>query len=70
MSKKKESQHEGGQPAPEASSEASVMVLSQRLGAVKCPCGTVIGHQDVVSMPAASAEWLEASFKGQFRRVK
>lgn len=70
MSKKKEAQHEGAKSAPEAPSEASAMVLSQRHGAVKCPCGTVIAHQEVVSMPESSAAWLEASFKGQFKRVK
>lgn len=66
---KKEQGLADGADAPEAG-EAKVMVLSQRLGAVKAPCGTLIGHQDVIELPESSAAWLEASFKGLFRRVK
>lgn len=62
---------DGAEMAPEAvTDEVKTMVLSQRLGAVKTPCGKVIQYQDVVEVPESSAAWLEASFKGMFRRVK
>lgn len=50
--------------------DAVVTVLSQRLGAVLAPCGTLIKHQDVVKVSEDTASWLETTFKGFFKRIK
>jgi hypothetical protein len=65
MAKVKE---KGVDAAPEG--EAKVMVLSQRPGDVKAPCGTLMKHMEVAEVSEDSAQWLEASFKGMFKRVK
>lgn len=68
----KEKALEAGAEAPlEAKGKPAkkVQIMSLRQGPVKAPCGTLIGHLEVKAVSVESAEWLEKSFPGLFKRV-